>query len=235
MIYDLILTSRFFTPKWIFVIFSSLIILLPIILAIKYRKYLSDSLRIISIYLYGSLFLEILCWAIILLPFLNHRNHWVLNILNIFEFICLSYYFLLITKGVKIKNVIKAVSILSFLIIIISITVNFKEFNKYDDFAHSIVYITLILFVLLNFYEMLYSDEILLLSNYSYFWIASGILIYFSGAFFVTLFGDKILLLKGPLKDYWIIYHILLIIFRVFIAIGLWFSKTPQQLSSSLK
>ncbi len=235
MIQDLILLNRFLTPKWIFVIFSSLIILLPIIPAIKYRKNLSNSLRTISIYLYGSLFLEILCWAIILLPILNHRNHWVFNVLNIFEFCCLSYYFLQITKSDKIKNVIKVVSVLSFLIIVIVTIINIKEFNNYDDFAHSIVYITLILSVLLNFYEMLYSNETLSLSNHAHFWIDSGILIYFSGAFFVNLFGDKILLFNGPLKDFWLIYYILLIIFRIFLAIGLWFSKTPQQLSPSSK
>lgn len=235
MIYDLILISRFFTPKWILVIFSSLIILLPIIPAIKHRKELPNSLRVISFYLYGSLFFEILCWGIVLLPFLNHRNHWVFNIINIFEFSCLSYYFLKITKSTNIKKAIKGISIASFLVIIFLTLLNVEEFNKYDNLAHSIVYITLILFVLLNFYEMLYSDEILVLSNHSHFWIASGVLIYFSGAFFINLFGDKILILSGPLKSYWLIYYGLLVIFRIFLAIGLWFSKTPQQLSPSLK
>lgn len=234
MIQDLILLNRFLTPKWILVIFSSLIIILPIMSAVFYRKDLSNSLRIISFYVFGSLFFEILCWAIILLPFSNHQNHWVLNILNVFELICLSYYFLITIKNVRLKQLIKVTALLSLFLVVGISLVNFKDINRYDNLTHSIVYITLIFFALLNFYEILYSEEPLILYNYTYFWITSGILIYFSGTFFINLFGD-IILFSNQLKDYWIIYYILLIIFRIFLAIGLWFSKTPQQLSPSLK
>lgn len=202
--------------------------------AVFYRKDLSNSLRIISFYVFGSLFFEILCWAIILLPFSNHQNHWVLNILNVFELICLSYYFLITIKNVRLKQLIKVTALLSLFLVVGISLVNFKDINRYDNLTHSIVYITLIFFALLNFYEILYSEEPLILYNYTYFWITSGILIYFSGTFFINLFGD-IILFSNQLKDYWIIYYILLIIFRIFLAIGLWFSKTPQQLSPSLK
>ena len=234
MIQDLILLNRFLTPKWILVIFSSLIIILPIMSAVFYRKDLSNSLRIISFYAFGSLFFEILSWAIILLPFSNHQNHWVLNIFNVFELICLSYYFLITIKNVRLSQLIKVTALLSLFLVVGITLVNFNDINRYDNLTHSIVYITLIFFALLNFYEILYSEEPLILYNYTYFWITSGILIYFSGAFFINLFGD-IILFSNQLKDYWIIYYILLIIFRIFLAIGLWFSKTPQQLSPSLK
>ena len=234
MIQDFILVNRFLTPKWILVIFSSLIILLPIMSAMIYRKELSKSLRIISYYVFGSFFFEILCWAIILLPFSNHQNHWAINILNVFEFVCLSYYFFSTAKSIKIKQFVKVISILSLLLISTLTILNIENFNRYDNLTHSIVYITLMLFVLLNFYEILYSEETLILSNYPYFWIASGVLIYFSGAFFVNLFGD-VILFNVRLNDFWIIYYVLLIIFRIFLAIGLWFSKTPQQLSPSSK
>lgn len=234
MIQDIILISRFFTPRWILIIFSSVIILLPIISAITNRKALSNSLRIISFYLFGSLFFEILCWAIILLPFSNHQNHWAVNTFNIYEFICLSYYFLSRITNFRLKQLIKCITVLSFFLIIIFTVINIQDINRYDNLTHSIVYITLIFFTLLNFYEILYSDETLVLSNYAYFWIASGILIYFSGTFFVNLFGD-VILFSVHLKDYWIIYYILLIIFRIILAIGLWFSKTPPQLSPSSK
>ena len=202
--------------------------------AIFYRKDLSNSLRFISFYVFGSLFFEILIWAIILFPFSSHQNHWVLNIFNVFELICLSYYFLITIKNVRLKQLIRVIALLS-LFLVVSITlVNFKDINRYDNLTHSVVYITLIFFALLNFYEILYSEETLILYNYTYFWIASGILIYFSGVFFINLFGD-IILFSNQLKDYWIIYYVLLIIFRIFLAIGLWFSKTPQQLSPSSK
>ena len=234
MIQDLILINRFLTPKWILVIFSSLIILLPAVLTIIYRKELSKSLRIISFYVFGSLFFEILCWAIILLPFSNHQNHWAINTFNLFEFICLSYYFFKTLKSSRLKQLIRIISILSLFLIIFFTAINFKDYNRYDNLTHSIVYITLMFFVLLNFYEILYSEETFVLFNYSYFWIASGILIYFSGVFFVNLFGD-IILFSNQLKNYYNIYYFLLIIFRFFLAIGLWFSKTPPQLSPSSK
>lgn len=234
MIQDLILINRFLTPKWILVIFSSLIILLPIMSAMIYRKELSKSLRIISFYVFGTFFLESLCWAIILLPLENHQNHWVINIFNVFEFVCLSYYFFSTVKSIRIKQFVKVISILSLLLIFTLTILNIENFNRYDNLTHSIVYITLMLFVLLNFYEILYSEETLILSNYPYFWIASGVLIYFSGAFFINLFGD-VILFNVRLNDFWIIYYVLIIIFRIFLAIGLWFSKTPPQLSPSSK
>ena len=234
MIQDIILTSRFLTPRWILVIFSSLIILLPIMSAIINQDKLPYALKIIKIYCIGTLFFEILCWSIILLPFSNHQNHWTINLFNIFELLILGYYFFHVIINKQFKNIIKYLTVISVIAILFLTIINFDDVNKYDTITHSVTYLTLMLFVLINFYEILYFNDSLNLGQYPYFWIASGILIYFAGSFFVNLFGNTILF-NSSFKDYWLIYYILLIIFRIFLAIGLWFSKTPQQLSPSLK
>ncbi len=234
MIQDIILINRFLAPRWILVIFSSLIILLPVILATINQDKLTYSLKIIKIYCMVALFFEILCWSVILLPFGNHQNHWTINTFNIFELLCLGYYFFNIIVNNLFKNIIKYLTVFSVITISFLTVLNFDDFNKYDTITHSVTYLTLMLFVLINFYEILYFNDSLSLGQYPYFWIASGVLVYFAGSFFVNLFSNTVLF-NSSFNDYWLIYYILLIIFRIFLAIGLWFSKTPPQLSPSSK
>ncbi|MDR6811005.1 hypothetical protein J2Y60_001190 [Arcicella sp. BE140] len=67
------------------------------------------------------------------------------------------------------------------------------------------------------------------------FWISVGCLLYFSGTLFIFLYGDIILWQKQPILYYqlWSIYYVLLFVFRILLAVGLWFSKTAFQLSKS--
>lgn len=234
MTQDVILISRFLSPRWILVIISSLIILLPVISAIINQDKLSYPLKIIKIYCVGTLIFEILCWSIILLPFSNHQNHWTINVFNIFEIFILGYYFFVLIVNKRLKAVVKYLTLISMLIISLLTMLNLDDFNKYDTITHSVTYLALMLFVLIHFYEILYFNDSLNLGRYPYFWIASGVLIYFAGSFFVNLFGS-IILFNTSFKGYLLIYYILLIIFRIFLAIGLWLSKTPPQLSPSSK
>lgn len=225
------LMSRFLTPKWILIIFSSLIVLLPLILAITHREKIAYHLKIILFYLIGATICELTAWALLLLPFENHQNHWVNNVLSIFEYSCFSYYFYTVINNVRLKQFIKIVGILG-LFFILFITFNrIEKINIIDTLSSSVGIIILILFVLINFYVILYTDQTNNLLAYPIFWIASGVLIYFSGFFFVNLFSDLYLFHKINLSNFWYysVYYILLIIFRIFLAIGLWFSKTPIQ------
>ena len=234
---NILITSRFFSPEWLLIIFSSSIVLLPLILAIKQRRMLSYSLKIILFYILVATICELISWSIILLPFRNHQNHWVNNILSIFEYSCFSYYLYYITNSIKLKQLIKIIGIVGFFLIIFITLNRIEKINIIDTLSSSIGIIILILFVLINFYEILNTDEHKDLLTYPVFWVSSGILIYFSGFFFVNLFSDILLFHKINLGDFWYhsIYYILLIIFRIFLAIGLWFSKTPIQSNLSSK
>ena len=232
-----LLISRFLTPTWILIIFSSLIVLLPLITAITQRKNMPYPLKIILFYLIGASICELISWGIILFPFGNHQNHWVNNTFSIFEYSCFSFYFYKIVCNLRLKQFIKIVSIMG-LVFILFITFNrIEKINIIDTISSSVGIILIILFVLINFYEILYSDNSDNLLTYHIFWIASGVLIYFSGFFFVNLFSDILLFHKIKLPSFWYysIYYILLIIFRIFLAIGLWFSKTPIQSNLSSK
>jgi hypothetical protein len=222
-----------FKLDWFLMIISSIVVLLPFFVGLAQRKMLSYSLKTIFIYILIATSFELIGWVIVL----NHyQNHWVHNVFNIFEFSCWSYYFYQIFDNQKIVKFIKYFSI-SITSIVTAITfIDIKNLNNYNSIAYIITCFVLIALVLYSFYELLNSLNVPKLSTYPHFWISVGALLYFSGCFFVNLFSEIILFSKdSSLNKMWLIYFVLLFIFRIFLAIGLWFSKTPPQLSPSSK
>jgi hypothetical protein len=204
------------TLDWIIIIISSLAVLMPFSLALRQFNVLSEPLRIIFYYILIALMFEILGWITVLL---HQQNHWVTNIFNILEFIFISFYFL---KIFKIKKIYKVL--------------NYRNINHYNSIAFVISCFALMMLVLYHFYILLYSLEVPRLTTNPYFWISSGVLLYFSGSFFINLFSEFILFNEvHSINQLWHIQHIILFIFRIFLAIGLWFSKTPIQSNLSSK
>ena len=222
-----------FKFDWFLMIISSFVVLLPFFVGFAQQKMLSYSLKTIFTYVIIATFFEIVAWVIVL----NHyQNHWVHNVFNIFEFGCWCYYFYQIYDNRKIAKYIGYFSISIIIIITLVTFIDVKNLNNYNSIAYIITCLVLIAMVLYSFYELLNSLNIPKLSEHSHFWISVGALLYFSGCFFVNLFSEIILFSKlTTLNNMWLIYYFLLLIFRIFLAIGLWFSKTPPQLSPSSK
>lgn len=233
---NILLSSRFLTSKWLIIILSTFVLFFALIMAVTKRKGFSYQVKIIYFYLIGATVFEMIAWSIIVLPFKIHQNHWVHNTFNIFEYSCLCFYFYHTINNKKIKEFIKFISIAGFILILGITFKHFEKINIIDTLSSSIGMIIIICFVLLHFYEILYTDKTENLLTYTIFWISSGILIYFTGYFFVNLFSDLLLFDKINVPIwYYSIYYILLIFFRIFLTMGLWFSTAPIQSNLSLK
>ena len=218
---------------WTLIVISSLFVLFPLLVGVVRFNVLTPSLKIIFYYIIASTFVEIVAWITI---YYHQTNHWLSNISNIIEFAFLSFYFNKIFTDLKLNLYVKYFSVIILFVIILLTFIDYKNINHYNSTAYIITCFVLMTYSMIHFYELLNSLNVPKLSYYSHFWISVGVLLYFSGCFFVNLFSEIVLFGNDKsTNQLWLIYHFSLIIYRIFLAIGLWFSKTPQQLSPSLK
>jgi hypothetical protein len=216
------------------VFLASLAVILPIIIgSITLGKRENTPQRTIYLYVLIYAVFEILGWYYAL----HHwQNHFLLNTLSYIDILFLGTYFyqILTTKLSK-----KIVIFLVFITIIITMWSHLgtgRDFNRMDSFALSVGSLSLIGMSLLFFFQLLNNLDVRNILIYPHFWICGGILTYFSGAFFTLIFAEYITFsLDRNIIQYYQINDYLLFFQRIFLAIGLWFSKTPPQLSPSSK
>lgn len=221
-------------PKYFIDVIASTSILAPIIIGIfTLNKQQYTNLRLILIYCLIYIVFEIFGWYYAL----NHlQNHFLFNILSYIDIIFWGFFYYSILD----KTVTKRVTIfLVTVTLILTLWSHFgtgRDFNRMDSFALSVGSISLIAMSLLFFYQLLNSLEIRNIFIYPFFWINVAVLIYFSGSFFSFIFAEYIAFSHDKsITQYMGISAILLFFHRIFLAIGLWFSKTPIQSNLSSK
>jgi len=211
---------------------SSLVVFLPLIIIILRKKYLTKELKILFLYVIASIGFEIfsITWAKIL----HIPNHFILNTFALTEGILISSIFqeAFINKKLK-KNTFILIIIYTLVSIYLFIMPN--GFFKFNSIVNALSCLLIIVWVFVYFYQLLQTLQVIKLYTLPLFWISVGCLLYFSGTLFIFLYSDTILFQKEPILYYqlWNIYYVLLFVFRVLLAIGLWFSKTAFQLSNS--
>jgi hypothetical protein len=213
---------------------ASLSIIIPILIGIiTYKKYLNTPLKTVFIYCVVYAVCEVIGWYYAL----HHwQNHFVQNSLSYIEVFFFGIYFYQIVEKNFAKKTILFLIISTLIIITWSHWFSGREYNRLDSFSLSIENLSLIAMSLIFFYQLLNNLNIQNILKYPDFWISAGILLYFSGAFFSFIFAEYVAFSKDEsINNYFQIFEYLLLFQRIFLAIGLWFSKTPPQLSPSSK
>ena len=215
-------------------IVASLMLIAPVILGtVNIREVKKTPLMVIYLYLIVYVIVEIVAWYYALNGL---QNHFITNLASYLDVLFLGWYYYLILELTIFKKIVLCLVGLALIIIFWSHLATGRDFNRIDSFALSIENICIISMALLFFYQLLNTLEVQNLFTYSHFWIGIAILIYFSIVFFVEIYAEYVTFNKDEsIIQYWQIKQYLTFIQRIFLAIGLWFSKTPQQLSSSLK
>ncbi len=218
----------------IIVYFSSLMLILPIIVgSINIKELKGTPLIILLAYCLVFGCMEITSWYYALHGW---QNHFVDNLVNYIDIFFIQYFYFCILNNPIHKKIIIAISVIALLVILYSNFGDFRDFNRIDSFAKSFVDMVIIFTSLLFFYQLLNNLEVKNLFQYSYFWITTSILIYFSGVFFVNIFAEYITFNKDEsITHYWVLKEYLTIFHRILLAIGLWFSTTPIQSNLSSK
>jgi hypothetical protein len=213
---------------------ASLAVILPIISgSITVGKHLNAPLKTIFAYCLIYALFESVGWYYALHHWQNHFLH---NTMSYLDILFLGTYFYQILENPWIRKIVISLIIITILLTAWSHLGTGRDFNRLDSFALSVGNLAMIFMSLLFFYQLLNTLDIKNLLVYPNFWIVVGILVYFSGAFFTFIFAEYIAFSKDEaITSYFQIHEYFLFIQRIFLAIGLWFSKTPPQLSPSLK
>lgn len=151
------------------------------------------------------------------------NNHFLYLLFYFLESICLYIYF---RNSIQNKSINK-INLFILLIVLVAILYNtLNSSNQINDYSISIQSLGFIGISIISFYYILAKSNIKVLTNSAFFWINTGSIIYFSGMLFVFLFITKILSEnEKELDKYFIIYGVLIIVFRIFLAIGIYKSK----------
>lgn len=209
-------------------------LIIPLIIGIiNIKAIMSTPLKIIFFYCCIYICFESVSWYYALHGW---QNHFVENTVNYSDVIILGCFYVYILTNPLHKKIVIGIIIIAVITLIISNVFGIKDYNRIDSFAKSFTDVIIIFLSLIFFYQLLNTLEIRNLFQYSYFWISTSLLIYFSGIFFINIFAEYITFNKDEsIKFYWHIKEYLTIFHRIFIAIGLWFSTTHQQLNPSSK
>lgn len=213
---------------------ASITVILPIIVgSITVKKSKHNPLNTIFIYCVVYAVFEVIAWYYALNGL---QNHFISNIFSYIDTAFWGIYFYQILQNTLSKRIVIVLSIATFIIIMYSHFGTHRDFNRIDSFAQSISNLSLIAMSLLFFYQLLNNLDTKDLLSYPHFWICVGVLVYFSGVFFIDIFAEYITFNKDKsVAQFWNFRNYLLFFQRIFLAIGLWFSKTPLQLSPSSK
>ncbi|MDR6561119.1 hypothetical protein J2Y60_001188 [Arcicella sp. BE140] len=212
---------------------SSAFVFLPLIITIIRKKYLTKELRILGWYVITSVSCEVLgnfCGRV-----LHYPNHFILNIFALFECLLISLIFREAFIGSKLKTFVLVLTSMYTLVSVYLFMIP-DGFFKFNSTVNTISCLLIITWVLIYFYQLLQTLQLIKLYTIPLFWISVGCLLYFSGTLFIFLYSDIILWQKQPVLYYqlWTIYYILLFVFRVLLAIGLWYSKPSIQIPNAL-
>ncbi|MEA5259767.1 hypothetical protein VB264_18365 [Arcicella aquatica] len=211
---------------------SSSAVLFPLIICILRKKYLTKDLKILFLYVIASISCEVLgtfCGRV-----LHYPNHFILNTFALSEGLLISFIFREAFIDRKLKTFVLVLMSI-YTIVGIYLFMMPDGFFKFNSTVNTISCLLIITWVLIYFYQLLQTLQLIKLYTLPLFWISVGCLLYFSGTLFIFLYSDTILFQKEPVLYFqlWSIYYILLFVFRVLLAVGLWFSKTAFQLSKS--
>ena len=203
-------------------IVSSISILLPIFISIIRFRFLDNVLRTLSYLLFLSLLFEII------IEFTVRRNINNLPFLHLFTIVEFSFLGLIFYKVFTHPLFKKAiiVTIIAFAAFAVINALFIQTLYEFNTIARAVESFLLILLALLFFYKIFRESVVVHLGRYPMFWISSGILVYFSGSFFLFIFSNYILEQPGDmLYSYWGIHSVLNIFLNLFFAMGLWYSS----------
>lgn len=172
------------------------------------------------ILIYYSLLIAVFEISANLFSSFSLNNHKIYLIFYTLETLLLILFYMQNIKENKFKNLFIVILIIIEMAIFANLVL---KNNQLDNFSGAIQSIGFIAIALISFYYILAKQEIKNLFYSSFFWINTGNIIYFSGRFFVFLFIEDVenINFSTGLEIYWYIVSILLLIHRIFLAIGI--------------
>lgn len=215
------------SPKELHTLFSHISacsILLPFGAALIYFRTLPKALTVLAIFIFISVIAD---GYALYTASKGINNLPVLHIYTVLEFAFFStvYMHLFHQKKIKLALIIIIILFSCFAFYHSFFIADVFKFNSVTRVVESLLLTSTGLYFL---YTMLDSDDYVKLGTYPYFWITSGVLLYFMGNFFLFMLYEMInsYVSKSVNIEFWILHSILNIIANVLYCVG--FACSPR-------
>lgn len=196
-------------------------VLPPFVLSLIRHQVLHGEITLIKYYVWASLVFELINNGIAIQ---NKDNSLVYNIFSVFECLLLGTYYYQILHSPTIRKGLITVLVVFMVGSIVNLL--WGEGSGFNANTYMVAALIMLVVSLLYYYQLLTSLEVPFLLKSPHFWINSGVLLYFSGSFFVFMFAGLILSIEfKPEFEYWNITALLNITFRIILAISFWLVK----------
>lgn len=216
--------------------FSSYILyffqILPIIFfGIFYRRNNDRISKIIFFYILYSILNEVgRTFTVSLNPIPNSQivDSIFLSSFTIIEYLFLSLFFFNVLNQKKFRIFLSVASIVFILIAAVNfIQLTSNSSSSIDAIPISVGSIILIVASIFYFFESIQNPEVMFVYSKKSFWIVVGIMLYFSGTFFLFLQYDN--LSEPDQNNYWIISIICFVLKNIFFSISFILKPENQQ------
>jgi len=208
---------------------SEVSILIPAVIILIKRKYLTAELRILTVYVLLTLLRNTVGVTSDILFYSGLKNFHTLFFYNwqsVLGFYVIAFlYFRLLQFRYWGLFIIIAAGVFTFFSILEipsgSLTkLNTRSFNQYTYTASSLI---ILIIVLAYLYQLLQDLKVESITKFPYFWVSVGLLFYFGGSLFVNLFLAKSALSTTQIT--WGINSGLSFIFHFTVSLAFWYSS----------
>lgn len=197
--------------------------LVPFTPAMLYWKYFSKALRVFALFVFIAVMFDMYS---VITGYLGINNLDVLHLYTVVEYSFLAYFLHSIIENKRVKNLI-LISIPVYGVLALSYSIFISNLVGFNSAGRVVECLLLSTFALYWFYSLLESDEYTSLKRYPYFWLNSGITLYFMGNVFMFMLY---FLLNSPTdRDYWTVHSVLNVIANLFYLVGFLCSPRPRK------
>ncbi len=206
---------------------SMLSVVIPIAIATYSFIRLERYLRLLYILLWLSFVIDILLELLIMAGWLS-SNIPFFHFYTVAEFTLYSLLYKEVLRDVK---PLMAMLIVAFLLFKLSDLWLITRPDQPDTAAMTLESIIIIFYCFLYFDQLLKEKLIMYLTRHPMFWINSGVLVYFSGSFFLFLFSPYIFKNEGSVDIYWSFHAVLSLLKNLSFAIAFYLVSKSYRLS----
>ncbi len=201
------------------ILYSIVSTLLPLFFgALRFRSLPKEMKKIYGLSL-TSFFFDLIGTAFWLL---KTSNLWIGHIQTLVEFLMLSSAFRIALSGIWLQKQMKYIVAL-FVSAGILNTVFLQDVHQYNTYIKILEATLLIGFSLAYFYKLAKEMKVEHLEREPFFWVNTGVLIYFSSNLFVFTYSNYLLLYSQKLGiRIWFIHALFFIFFNCILAFALW-------------
>jgi hypothetical protein len=110
----------------------------------------------------------------------------------------------------------------------------FPQRTLFDSYTPAFLCLAILLYCVLYFHQQLDAPNVTFIYKTPWFWVVTGLLMYFSGGFLILLFTSTLMFQDGLLiRGLWNLQDLLLVIKNLLVAIGFLYIKNTAWTKSS--